>query len=60
MNSMRRRAMGSDGSPAEVRADLNRLQEQLHELHQRIVDSADQSRDASNEGHNVAMVIRGR
>ena len=47
--------------PAQVRADLDRLQKQLHELHQRAQTSTDQSDEAKSDGgHNAGMVMRGR
>ena len=46
-------------APAQVSADLNRLQEQLHELHQRIVTAANEE-DENSGGCDTAMVIRGK
>jgi len=46
-------------APAQVSANLNRLQEQLHELHQRIVN-AENKTYGNSDGGDAEMVIRGK
>ena len=53
--------MESEAPPPQINADLNRLQEQLHELHQRCAVGAASEQEAGDASSSDAdMVIRGR
>ena len=41
-------------APAQVSADLNRLQEQLRELHQRIVSEANEEKEGNSGSYEAA------
>ncbi len=47
-------------APAQVKADLNRLQEQLYDLYQRAVSAANDEEKENSGGCDAAIVIRGR
>ena len=52
--------MEGNDSQVQVHADLNRLREQLHELHQRMQQFADESNEANHQTPSLDMVTRGR
>ena len=50
----------SQAPPAQISADLNRLQEQLHELHQHATSAANEQEEGNGGGCDAGMVIRGK
>lgn len=52
--------MDDQGTQGEVKADLGRLREQLHELYQQTKPATDQNNECNEPGPQASMVIRGR